>query len=295
MSWSAEVCGKWILAGEHAVLRGIPALVFPLRVKTLKISYEDFKNDELELVTQGESSQEIRMLFWGVLDRAERFLGFHRRDLTGVVRLENTLPIGAGLGASATLCVSVCRWLVHLGFLKEADIYPTACHLENLFHGESSGVDIAVTLSGRGLHFERNGESRPLRPSWQPQWCLSYSGKRGVTSECVTRVKNLFVTHAGEAAELDERMRRAVSLCEKALSLPAESGFPLLAEAVNQAGICFERWGLVEGAVKAHIESLRSLGAVAVKPTGSGDGGYVLSLWREKPPGDLDLIPLPLE
>ncbi|MFN7905909.1 MAG: hypothetical protein ACK5P5_12075, partial [Pseudobdellovibrionaceae bacterium] len=32
-----ETCGKWILAGEHAVLRGSEAVVFPLKSARLKL------------------------------------------------------------------------------------------------------------------------------------------------------------------------------------------------------------------------------------------------------------------
>jgi mevalonate kinase len=41
------------------------------------------------------------------------------------------------------------------------------------------------------------------------------------------------------------------------------------------------------------MEMLKKAGAVAVKPTGSGGGGYVLSLWTTQPPEELlsKLIP----
>ena len=43
------------------------------------------------------------------------------------------------------------------------------------------------------------------------------------------------------------------------------------------------RMDLVPSAVQNHMQQLKKAGALACKLTGSGSGGYVLSLWNEKP------------
>ncbi|MES2966005.1 MAG: hypothetical protein V4760_19135, partial [Bdellovibrionota bacterium] len=163
------------------------------------------------------------------------------------------------------------------------------------FHGESSGVDIAVAISGRGLHFERSGERYAFDANWTPEWYISYSGKRGVTSECVSRVKELWARDNALGEKIDRDMKDAVVRAQKALSAePGEESFDQLASAIDLARSCFEHWGLTSGMIGAHMQMLMSQGAYAVKPTGSGDGGYVLSLWRKAPPTELrsQLIPL---
>jgi mevalonate kinase len=52
-----------------------------------------------------------------------------------------------------------------------------------------------------------------------------------------------------------------------------------LAEALTEAASCFSEWGLVPASVAAQMRELEKAGALAVKPTGSGDGGFLLSLW----------------
>ncbi|MGC8107782.1 hypothetical protein, partial [Salmonella enterica] len=69
--------------------------------------------------------------------------------------VESTLPVGAGLGASAALSVAVGRWFVSRNAIEETKLFEFCRELENLFHGESSGVDVAVAIESRGLHFER--------------------------------------------------------------------------------------------------------------------------------------------
>jgi mevalonate kinase len=293
-SFSVTVPGKWILAGEHAVLRGVPALVFPLRSRTLQLSYVANNDQDLILNLQGDHGRDLQVLVWGVVDRACALKKIQRSALHGELSLTSSIPVGAGMGASAALCVAIARWLCFLKIVEEAELFEFARTLENLFHGESSGVDIAVSLSAAGLHYERNGERRALHPAWQPQWYISYSGQRGITFECVNKVKEMIAADPVRGAELDARMREAVGICEKALSAsgPGE-GLPLLKTGIDQACDVFRSWGLTEGAPDAHMQMLLEHGAYAVKPTGSGGGGYVLSVWTETPDAELlrQLIP----
>ena len=287
LTMETTVHGKWILAGEHAVLRGSPALVFPVFGKALKLEFCDEAHD-LSVEFGGEHGGELQLLFWGVMEKALEMTRRTRAEARGRFRIESSIPIGAGLGASAALCVGVGRWLAWKGWVTEAELPEFCRELENLFHGESSGVDIAVALSGRGLHFERSGERRAIEPRWSPHWYISYSGKRGVTSECVAKVKALWAEDAVLGARIDRDMRESVELAERALMASgAEDGFDQLAEAINKARTCFEHWGLASGEIGQHIQMLLNQGAYAVKPTGSGDGGFVLSLWRKPPPKEL--------
>jgi mevalonate kinase len=281
-----EVAGKWILAGEHAVIRGFPALVFPLPTRSLSLSFQPGEQD-LTAQFSGEHGAELQLLFWGVLEKACELKKRHRSDFRGQVQVQSSIPVGAGLGASAALCVAVSRWLQSMGVVQADEISEFARQLENLFHGESSGVDIAVALWGRGLKFTR-GENQSvssptqtqIQMNWQPRWYVSYSGKRGVTLECVQKVKKILQRDPELGQRIDEDMAQAVSLAETALTQGEERGFGSLVQSLQLANSCFERWGLT---TQPHMDWLKEQGAVAVKPTGSGDGGYVLSLWRQSP------------
>lgn len=286
--------GKWILAGEHAVLRGVPALVFPIKSKFIKLSYcNEGVGKGLICNLSGSSGQELEILFWGVLEKAIEIKNIDRHSLNGRIELDSCLPVGAGMGASAALCVAVSRWLEHLRFVKTDEIYEFSRQLENLFHGESSGVDIAVSMGGEPLYFERSGNRKPFLLSWNPQWYLSYSGQRGITMDCVKKVKSLFEFDTQRAQYLDEEMKKSVSLCMSSLCSNHEGSLSELIEGIEKAQSCFESWGLCEGSVANHVSFLKKVGAKAVKLTGSGGGGYVLSLWTSKPPQNLEFELIP--
>lgn len=288
--YQVQVPGKWILAGEHAVLRGSPALVFPLKSRQLKLAYSPLPDESLRLILAGDHGNEMQILFWEVFEKACEATKIHRSDFRGTLQLESRIPIGAGLGASAALCVAIGRWFQSMNLIGEADVYEFSRGLENLFHGESSGVDIAVALSGEGLRFLRAGERTPVRMNWTPQWYVSYSGQRGVTLECVNKVKALLHENPELGERIDQDMKSAVQMAETALSLTEDEGLPLLKKSMDLARSCYERWGL---SVDSHLDWLMEQGAFAVKPTGSGGGGYVLSLWTQPPSAETGKILIP--
>lgn len=302
--FSTTVHGKWIVAGEHAVLRGSPALAFPVYGKSLTLRWSDA--DEFSPHFAGERGPEFQLLFTGVFDRSLELLG-RSGDLTlrrGVFTVESSLPVGAGLGASAALSVAVGRWFAFRGAIAEPQLFDFCRNLEDLFHGESSGVDVAVALENRGLHFERGAlEEKRMQgfdPTWQPLWYISYSGSRGITSECVAKVKSWLASNPIEGLATDQKMAAAVRRAEESLRANGRSEdqirarFESLRQAIAEAGECFQTWGLSDGNMGRHLDWLKSQGAVAVKPTGSGGGGYALSLWQTRPEPDAEsqLVPV---
>lgn len=287
--FQTSVHGKWILTGEHAVLRGCPAILFPLPSKTLKLKYWQSEKSDVRATFSGEYTDQLRQAFSSVLQRAIENLNLDHNNLFGQFHLENNIPIGAGLGASAALCVVIGRWFIFKKHLSQKDLFEFAKHLENLFHNESSGADIAAVMSENGIRFSQNEEIYSIKPSWKPNWTLSYSGKPSATALSVKKVKELWLSNPKLAQAIDDDMERSVKIAEKALSIPADEGFSYLKEAIEIGRNCFERWGLIEEHLERHINQLLDKGAVAAKPIGSGQGGFVVSLWRGKPKRNLGL------
>ncbi len=278
--------GKWILAGEHSVLRGSRALVFPLPSMQIKLIYDD-TTDDFVARFQGPSGNDYQMLFYGLVDRALELLGRSRNLLKGSVILESHIPLGNGLGASAALCSAVGLWFADRGWIDRPQLESFSRELENLFHGESSGVDIAVVLSAQPLWYSRFAPSESLFIQWKPFLYLSPSGQKGLTHHCILKVKEFLQNHPTLGQKMDEEMGMAVDIMKQLLLVSPQDEAKALAEmslAIQKARSCFETWGLTEGAVAREMQQMMDLGALAVKPTGSGGGGYILSLWAQEPP-----------
>lgn len=280
------VYGKSILAGEHSVLRGCPAIVFPVYARSLKLSYTD-SAEPMTVSFSGSHGEEMRLLFAGVVERAGEMTGFRREEIRGHFTIENEIPVGAGMGASAALSVAVGRWFAWKNKVSIDELHEFCRKLENLFHGESSGLDIAVCLEGHALRFVRGGERSRLTIGWKPNWFVSYSGQRGLTSECVLRVKAFIERDPKLGKSVDDQMCEAVKLAESSLATETPANLAALARAIDLACDCFDQWDLTNGEIGTHMAWLREQGALAVKPTGSGEGGFVLSLWRGLPPANV--------
>lgn len=263
--------GKCIIAGEHSVVRAHPAIATPLKQYQLTLHYR-FSDDSLTIENAELSSAQLQQIKTQLIIKLQRDFGM----LSGCLVINNQIPVGSGLGASAALCVAITRWLIAQNKLKAEQLANYATELENGFHGKSSGLDIAAASSNNLLWFEQ-GKIEPLPVNYNPYWYLSYCGTPGNTAECIARVNKLWTENPGKAQIIDEQMVQAVKLTSSALKQanPGE-----LARALKLAQSCFEQWDLISPALARHIKELRQQGAIATKPTGSGGGGYVLSLWN---------------
>ena len=277
-SFQIETYGKWILAGEHSVLRGSEAVVFPLKSASLKlIVSKDSSASALRVRSGGSKGHEYELLFHSIFQKACESLKIHPEDFQGVgVELISNLPVGTGLGASAALCVATTRFFQQMGLLREDQIYDFALKMENVFHGESSGVDIAVGLIGAGIVFQRGVKREPFLTDWAPPLYVSYSGQRGMTFDCVEKVKKMLRSDETLGRDIDAKMSSAVRMAQDAFR---SRDLEMLKQSLDLAQNCFLRWDLCPASMIQEMEKLKLSGALAVKPTGSGGGGFILSLW----------------
>jgi mevalonate kinase len=274
MIFSTTTFGKWILSGEQSVLRGHPALVFPLGNYQLQLTYTP-NHKPLKIISSHDFIKPIQhawQLGW------MKCAPHHPMMNTGHLHIHSSIPIGQGMGASAAMCLAIARCILHYtSFVIEP--WLLAREMEHLFHGRSSGLDIIGAGSTQGTWFQ-NGTQRPLDLKWRPQWMLTKSHEIGITSEAIAKVQALWQQHPDWAKEIDYRMEVSVNLLMKTLE-SKNALLESLATGMKIANDCFKDWGLITPNMQKLSDELYKRGALAVKPTGSGGGGYLLSLWNQ--------------
>ena len=306
--------GKWILAGEYSVLRGGQALVFPLFSHYMELEFfADSSKKKLQYLQDSKGISSIQRSicadspvkelfniefpvknFQYILKKALSMVFQNQESLFGVLKLRSNICISSGAGSSAVICVLIGRWFQAMGWLKKEELF-LFCHAleKQLQAGQSSGLDIAEVLEGRSLLYKNPGQWEYFQIVWKPLIYLSSAGPGDSTGKNIQKVQKLRQERAEEMKAVDSNMEQAVLKAKESLGMPVSGGgaclseknrLELLAEAVAVAEKCFFKWGLVGESMLQHIKYLKAQGAIAVKPSGSGDGGCVLSLWRKPPP-----------
>ncbi|MBR1734362.1 MAG: hypothetical protein IJ730_02780 [Alphaproteobacteria bacterium] len=264
---------KWILSGEHTVVGGGKAIAFPLRKYESSINFSP--SNKLEIF---DTTKENNSIFLSLIKSAAEFAKIDFKNITGNFFVQSDIKTKSGLGSSAAICTNIAKIFKHLGLWE--DIFSLATHLEDKFHGRSSGLDIAVAMTDKAVIFENNRVGSVFEPVFWPHMMLTYSGEKSETSKCAFIVKKIAETNVSLAISLNNMMNQGSDLCESGLK---NCNFAELKEGIILCNEAFKGWGLYNDTLSAHVNKLLKNGAVAAKPVGSGLGGFVLSLWEEKP------------
>lgn len=272
---------KCIITGEHSVLRGKSAIVIPLKEKFLKFTFKP-GGKKLDILFNS-NSKIMELLFNNIFNIVLSKISEKIMDIKGKLIVESTLSFGIGLGSSAALCSAVSLWLKELKVIKEDQVFSFAKSLEDSFHGTSSGVDIAASLSKKPILFNVNSDFKEVVFKNSPFLALSHSDSKGSTKKAVIQVQSWIEKNPKMGLKIDNQMQQATDLILETKKLSRVQSIPFFLEAFQLSKNAFNSWGLLTPELKKHMLDLKSNGAIATKPSGAGLGGCVLSLWKKKP------------
>jgi mevalonate kinase len=286
--FSIEVPAKWVLTGEHSVLRGKRAIAFPHPGLSLQVVYRKQKHFSI-------TANPFQSVLRSLIGRAIEFLGQGEGAFdSGEITLKSGIPIGAGLGSSAALCTAIARLVIWRTDSDPVLWIPLSTHLEDVFHGKSSGMDVNAIAIGRPIEFTMESGAKALTGLERlPRFELYDSGLRGQTIDCVEKVKHWRGLNPHLCQRFDQKMDEAGALAKEGLlrfQHDPTGGEDRIAQAMNDAQHCFETWGLLTPELIGQKHELLKQGALAVKLTGAGLGGFWVALWRGGSAG-LDISP----
>jgi mevalonate kinase len=285
---AARAPAKVILTGEHFVVLGAPALAMAVDLySTAYAKRNDNGKVEVEATvplrlvgSPGSRVVKSEKLLGPLRAAAEVALDRVHGTSGGVsVQVECNIPIGAGLGSSASTSVAIIAAVaesqgVQLG---KREIFRLAYTPETLIHNKPSGVDQATTTYGGVIQYRSPGKVETIKIDRGPCILVCDTGLHRSTGRLVGAVvkrsksrEAIYRGHVDEVTRITKSARRAL-----------EGGRDEeLGELMNRNQELLQKIGvshpMLERLIKASMES----GALGAKLTGAGGGGCMIALCR---------------
>jgi phosphomevalonate kinase len=256
--------GKLLLTGQYAVLEGAPALVMAIE----RLAVAD--GEVLDLTP----TREVRAAYPGEAPPHVDLRALHDGDR----------KLGLGSSAAALVAALGVRAASRKEDLSAPDVrrrlVDEAYAVHQSVQGGGSGVDIAASVHGGTLHYERVMGKPRVRPLIMPFGLMMvalWSGKPSRTSELLAQVNDVKRTRSEDYRKAMRRLGVASCMCGRAV----DEGSVIFLHAVAELAAALEAFADATGA-SIVPEPWRELGALARErrsiflPSGAGGGDFGL-------------------
>lgn len=254
---------KLILSGEHSVVYGHPAVAVAVDRSTT-VTLRARPGPSVLSAPGTAVDDRLKQGIFAILPQD----GLH-------IELRGDIPIGRGMGSSASLAVATVRAWARLTdeALAPDTLHERALVMERVFHGNPSGVDHAVIARGGAVIYQRGSEGPVLTPLPCPALPLVVldSGEAGDTGVLVASV-------ASRRPAIDPTLEAMGTLTQRFAAALAAADLSSLGALMNQNHAQLKQIGVSTPRLDALCALARDAGALGAKLAGAGGGGVVIAL-----------------
>ena len=285
---SSRAPGKIILSGEQFVVLGAPAVAMAVNLYS-RIEVRPSQSGRIEVTADiplhlvDDASKEstasenqellepLRLAASATLDHLAA------RDRSVHVDANCQIPIGAGLGSSASTTVATISAVAKSrgARLDRQQIFKLAFISENYLHGQPSGVDQATCIYGGIIQFKKPSKIKAISVKRPPTILVCDSGDHRSTKALVGSVvkrsqeqTHRFQKHLDEVAGISNAV-------VKALQKEDDDELGLL---MNRNHELLRQIGVSTRALDRLVAGARKAGALGAKLTGAGGGGCMIAV-----------------
>lgn len=278
---TGDAHGKLILVGEHAVIRGFPAVAIPLSTVSATATFRSRRGPFRlitsfgggDLVSGPESTAGLRACVRATFAA----LGLDGGDHELVVRA--SIPIGVGLGSSAAVAVASVRAIFAAAEkAPEFDVLRSLADIaEQHAHGSPSGVDVATVSLDSAICYTRDKGPEPVPLGAPLTLVVADSGIPSRTRDAIQHVRD----RAGRFPRGTGFLLAKIGELAGPMRLALAQGSPEMAgRLLNRAQEVLQALGLGIPATNHLVDAARRAGACGAKATGAGLGGSVVAVAR---------------
>ena len=274
--------GKILLFGEHAAVYGHPAIGLSLPLFT-EVSIGEQNQEPDALLLSPAQKETVNRVIDQIADR----LGLANEANESDYSISTNIPIGSGLGSSATLSAAVARALAE-DYLDEysPDLLWTAANEgEKLFHGTPSGIDTGLALFNSLIHFSsRQGElpgRELLEGSASARILVASAPRNGTTSKLVSTIRKRVETGDAAVKKTLENLGRYSSEAASLLSAANRFDAGAIGRLADLAHKTLSSLNLSTSSIDEFLAYGRMHGAAGGKLSGAGGGGACYLLFAD--------------
>ena len=280
---TATAPGKIILAGEHAVVYGRPAIAVPVWERLAQATITPAPTGAGCTILAPDIKRRFRLASADPgqpLAVVTRLTLAHLHAATNPdwqIEVRSQLPIASGLGSGAALGTALVRAIyTHLGHTPDpAEVSALVYESERFYHGTPSGIDNTVIAYGMPVWFIKGQPPATFHACQPLTLAIADSGVSAPTKETVGDVRQGWqrdpARYEGwftEIGELVHAVRRAI-----------ETGdLPALGQLFNRNQAVLAHLGVSSPRLEQIIAAARTAGAYGAKLSGGGRGGNLIAL-----------------
>ena len=292
---------KIILSGEHSILYGCPALSLSIQLfshchvtyspsenLTFHLQLSDFQfSRTLNHLQFNHRAQQIEQRYQAFLNEGDQTtiedVLTAKEDLLIValsqfqqqvgklktgnwqIEISSDIPVGRGLGSSASVIISLLKALVQLhdNRLNTTQLLELAKAIESRQHGKSSGLDPITILHGGLIEYRRGKPPIQHPPKPFKAWLIDTGQPSSSTGQAVTTVQQRFAHNQTIWQAFSDTTESLIEAWKK-------QDAPTLLQLIEQNQLLLQSIGVVPDKVASFITELKTQYSATAKVCGSG-------------------------
>ncbi|MBU0756964.1 MAG: mevalonate kinase [Nanoarchaeota archaeon] len=267
-------CGKIILFGEHSVVYGKPAIAVPVKEVFTEAIVEP--SPVFKIVSDFELKDNENVLLKNAIDVILFELGIKNTDF--LIRINSTLPVGRGMGSSASISISIIKALsLHIGIVKsENELNRIAYECEKVFHGTPSGIDNTVIAYEKPVHFIKGENIEFLNIKMPFTLLIAGTGKKKHgTKEIVADVRKGYEKNKEQYSAFFEEMGNIALSAKDSVT---RGDIQHMGRLMDMNHEYLQKIGVSSKGLDRLVKAAKNAGALGAKLVGAGRGGNMVAL-----------------